>query len=328
MSKSAGTFACSKKALIQKGGALEWEFQGQRYAATRCAACGHVAFDPPTAAILQDYQENRYREVHASWYNLESDYNPGRWGEIGTYLISRFDEFQLANVALHEVECGFGGLVNWFQRRGIDATGSSWRADEVLGGRARGNRRIFIEGEIQLDDIRAASPSAVISIHKLQRSPSPIEIAKEIASYMGEETLGFIVVPNSMYLRAMREGYWAYDWFSFPDNLHYFSASSAMCLAAQAGLSIIDVSCSLREDDWDALGGTLTALRGGSAADERTTHNIVQKHMLGRELCFVVCKSEGTAYKKHAARIKSLRERQVETQRREDQLLLLLGAVD
>ena len=325
--KSLDTFVCAQRKLSQKGEFLEWEFDGVRYSANRCGKCGHVFFDPPDTVALNDYLENRYSKVHAAWHNTDADYTPGQWAETGEYLLSRFAEFDLPDVTLHQVDCGFGGLVNWFQRRGIDATGCGYNSGEVNAGRERGNRRIFMDGEAQLESVRTSPPSAVISIHKLQRHISPGKAMSEIVSYMGDHTLGFIIVPNAMYLRALREGYWKYNWFSFPDNLHYFTASSAMCLADKVGLSVVDASCTGREDDRQALGSALTALRGGSPPDDATARDIIQRRMLGRELCLVVCRRGSSAYKRYEPRIKALTSRQVETQRREDEIMQLLGAV-
>ena len=215
----------------------------------KCQKCNMLQFDNKLSeAEMATYYTDVYVKMTASWYTLANSYIPNVYAKQADWLIEHFHRFRTDLATIHDIGCGYGGMVHQFRNIGYDAYGSEYNANVVAEATAHGNHHIFNCSLSEIyPAIRSTPPDLFIMNHVLEHVPDPVTLLAEIKAYMGSETLLICRVPNGEYLPFLVGMEKQHPWFNYPSHLHYFTAKSIQCLADKAGLAVLDVHCTTRE---------------------------------------------------------------------------------
>src|ERR1017187_4802479 len=159
----------------------------------------------PSEKQLDHFYTNVYPATRReNWYNAKAQYVPERWSSIVRQvcgLVAPRDHDELAPpVRVHDVGCGFGGLVQSLTDLGFDAIGRDLSREAVEGGRAYGNERIF-QGSIEVLE-RFPPQDIIVMHHVIEHAIDPLALIR--AAHCRLVPGGRLVVrcPNSRYIRS------------------------------------------------------------------------------------------------------------------------------
>jgi SAM-dependent methyltransferase len=290
--------------------------------AYRCSDCGYIFFDPPDPAFLQDYYNDEYPRSAASWYNVDSNYDPHRCSSRLERITALAEKFLgTKDVSYHEAGCAFGGVIAMFRSLGYDASGTDINETAIGEGRLRGNTDIFPESELGFFNRTGRRVDVLFSFHAVEHMPLPDQFLAELSSLLTPRGIVIIFVPNSMAAQSVLKSFRINPWFAYPDHLHLFSAKSALCLAERTGYELLDVWSEMVTDDprKDAV-----VLGADPATHEaRVRAHLIKSFFLGQELCFVLTRKGSETASLHVDRIAAVRAHCEAAAKRETALLAL-----
>ena len=224
--------------LIEFGKEVAFPYRDGFAPVYRDSGSGYVFFDPPPEQELTEYYELVYGRNLESYYTIKTDYDMGRCSFYADEIesVSReFGEYPPAN--LFELGCAFGGIVAELSRRGYNARGSDINGAAIDTGRREKNNHNIIHAS-NLEAIGSFSDPLdfIYSFHVLEHDPRMFEIFSMISDALSPSGVLYVQVPNSMYIRALIEGFRGNPWAAFPDHLHMLSAGFLPQLCRIAGL--------------------------------------------------------------------------------------------
>lgn len=229
--------------LIEDGHPSGRTYNGTFHQAKRCACCGYVRFDEPSAEDLDRFYNHEYPAASASWYNVDTDYAPWKTDVRSGRVIDIMNEWGIQpGASVHEFGCAFGGTVHALNQRGYDASGTELNREAVELGQARGNDKIFAQSALDYLDSLPEKPKAIYSYHALEHFTDPFAFLRDLRERMDPNGIIISFLPNSAALFSLVYGYTRYVWFNYPEHIHMFSPGSATALAEVTGFDLLSVS--------------------------------------------------------------------------------------
>ncbi|WP_312821020.1 class I SAM-dependent methyltransferase [Brevundimonas sp.] len=308
--------------LIEDGHPTGRTYNGNFHPAKRCACCGYVRFETPSAEDLDQFYNHEYPQVSASWYNVDTDYAPWKTEVRSSRVIDILNTYGIERGAsVHEFGCAFGGTVHALNQKGYDASGTELNREAVEKGRARGNDKIFAQSALDYLDSLPAKPKAIYSYHALEHFTDPFAFLRDLRERLDPNGIIISFLPNSAALFALVYGYTRYVWFNYPEHIHMFSPGSANALTEVTGFDLLSVFTSEFGIEPEA---TARATETGSAASNLLKSQPRQN--FGEELVIVMTPRGSALTTQHKARhreaqLLSLQQSFVET----DALDLMAG---
>tara|TARA_Y100000294_G_scaffold155978_1_gene156598 strand:- start:177 stop:1313 length:1137 start_codon:yes stop_codon:yes gene_type:complete len=164
--------------------------------------------------------------------------------------LSRFDQmkglvdrFDLSGDKILEVGSGKGDMLDILKEVGLDAYGIEASAESVEIGKLSG--RNMIHGYIgEMNKISGAPFDAFISLNYLEHLPNPGTIIKNIYNNTSNNSVGFVTVPNLVYLLKTK---CFYEFVA--DHLSYFTQETLTYAFESNGFEVLESSIINEQND-------------------------------------------------------------------------------
>ena len=192
----------------------------------------YMTFEPkPTPDELRAYYQWEYpRTRRDRWFNVTCQYDVARWSSILSTIDGLVPEQRpRPSIRIHDVGCGFGGLVAHLNNRGFTATGTDPIAEAISAGRReKENNAIYCADTIEY--LGCEKPYDIIILHHvLEHLPDPQGFLTGLRRYLTPNALIIARVPNSRYYSSSHSTIRAH-WYGYPNHLHYFGPESFLRL--------------------------------------------------------------------------------------------------
>lgn len=284
--------------VIQGGYPIVGHYRDDRAPMVRCTQCGYMAFDPmPTEEMLNAFYSGEYWEPEQSAGEAQRVYENGDFS--GTVAAIREAWRAVGGAAnelkVHDIGCGYGGVVYALNRDGVAATGSDLSITAIAAANASGNQNVFRR---TLDEHLASSEAVGVNMffmsHSLEHMPEPRGILRTLRDSLPDEGISLIRVPNGAYVAALLARYIDYTWFQYPAHIHYFTPASIYCLFEAAGLRVMDIRTLVREDHERQLWGKLFGAAPEQLPDGHALLEALAKNGMAMELQVIACRDDSS----------------------------------
>jgi 2-polyprenyl-3-methyl-5-hydroxy-6-metoxy-1,4-benzoquinol methylase len=204
----------------------------------------HFTFDfYPSFDELSVYYDQVYPNTGGRpfWYNADNNYADERWVGVVPAIEQWIEHhFGRRDITIHEVGCGFGGLVAKLRSLGLDASGTDLNTKAISDGRTRkGNQHIHGRSVYEFL-AEYGSQDMILMQHFLEHVTDPVEILKNMKDHINPGGLIFGRVPNSQFYLAKHRTIRSH-WYGYPHHLHYFSAASIEKILTHCGYTVLMV---------------------------------------------------------------------------------------
>lgn len=296
--------ALEESDLVEDGQIVRVTFRGKVISAQRDKDSGYVHFEPPPIRELTDYYQNEYGIDNPDYYSVDGAYaGPAKYvANIVEEICGRLKIEGLLRI--HEIGCSFGGVVDELNRRGHVTTGSDINSVAIEKGRqVKGNSAIFVSHNKDAILGLNKKVDVICASHVLEHDPDCIDVIRACSHKLSERGFLLVMVPNSMHVRAILEGFLAHPWVAYPDHLHMFSIGSLARLCDITGFEplLVSTHTSFEVDDRN-LRRHLSKL-----ADNERMRELWQALFaecgLGMELRFVLAPAHGKLAREHTHKI-------------------------
>ena len=278
--------------VLQDGRPVGKLFRGVRSSLLRCPGCDHLYLHPlPDDDLLTLF----YQEVYRHHCSVDEDYDQEFWYQKSHIEVvqAAADRFlgKTSAYRLHDLACGYGGLVHLLAQQGVNSSGNDFGEDMILRARERGNTRIF-EGTFEQYLATRPEPfDMVTAFHCLEHFKDPRDELRRIRGRLSTAGVCLIRVPNGQYYPSERLSFHSNDWVSFPMHLQYFTPRSISAILEQVGLKALSVRCTDWETDRELLFASL-GLDEHRLAAPQALLEALRRNLLLRELDVVCCRDD------------------------------------
>ncbi|HVZ30345.1 MAG TPA: class I SAM-dependent methyltransferase [Asticcacaulis sp.] len=231
------------------------------------------------------FEEAKSAYEGSRYYNDAAATIQNLWKELGR---------SEAGLRVHEIGCGYGAVVHFLRRDGVEATGSDLSPNAIEVARRLDNPHTEA---LPLTDYLAGRPDDPINFfymsHSLEHMPDPAALVRDVYDRLEPGGLFLIRVPNGMHLTSRARSLYEYTWLQYPDHIHYFTPKSSLCLLEQAGYEVVKVSTLHREEQGQLM---VPAILGRSWKDLPDPGAFVRgicDNWLGMELQIIARKPHG-----------------------------------
>jgi len=276
--------------FVQGGGKVERDYKGKTETADRCANCGFIGFSAPKQSVLDTYFQTEWRQNAEGWFNVETDFAKWRRSERADTVLRLASEFAPGvGHVFHELHCGFGGTIFELQSQGIQASGSDIDVSAIEAGKEYGVLDTHGGRDVDVIASLPSKPDVVFGFHALDRVADPEDYLTGLADSLGDDAILILTVPNAMAIYPLVYGYAHYEWCSFPDHLHYFTARSLQCLAERTGWQILSIQSAIFDVATELSHAALSARDDSDIAKSLRRH-AVETSLIGEELEVVLAR--------------------------------------
>ncbi|WP_082687546.1 class I SAM-dependent methyltransferase [Curtobacterium oceanosedimentum] len=227
----------------------------------------------PSEAEIEHFYDVEYPSSRRTgWYQAAPQYDIDRWTSAITRIegLARRLRTNAKDLRVHDVGCGFGGLVHHLRERGYDATGTDLSAEAISGGRAERNNQ-WIHHE-RAEHFLAGQPKQHIVIlnHMIEHSTDPLGQLRALRGTLAPG--GYIIIrcPNSRFIRSVDVGI-RDNWYGYPKHLQIFGPNSLRRLLEVVGFDDVEIGgtdTDMRIEGELELLKPLVEARGGASEDE------------------------------------------------------------
>jgi len=264
--------------------------------------CNHICFYPiPSEKDLKEYYSNEWGKsenfnVDISYKQWDKD-NGDRHQKSFICEIQRLSQQffgKTHDIKIHDIGCGYGGLVFNLNRLGFDATGRDIDEASILAGKGKGNDKIHYLDVENLHGTKFGEFDVICSYHTMEHYANPLKIFEEIRVTLKKE--GFLIfrVPNGDYLPARKDYFSDFNCCFFPGHLHYFTPTSSLKLLSMCGFRVVELSSTNisnnGQDEW--FYETLLGVKPERIRDKTALLNAVAKNNMTWELQVVAVRSD------------------------------------
>jgi 2-polyprenyl-3-methyl-5-hydroxy-6-metoxy-1,4-benzoquinol methylase len=206
----------------------------------------YLTFDHyPSEQELSDFYNSEYPATRTNqWYNANQQYRSDRWTGIAEPVLTLAQTFdrERRSIRVHDVGCGFGGLVEHLRGFGLDATGSDVCEQAIEGGRAEKDNRSIHHGTASDVLATIGRQDVIVLHHSLEHVRDPQQLVADLSAWLTEG--GYLIVrsPNSRFYRSLHDGIRSH-WYGYPKHLHYFGPDSLKKLLENCGLTDVTTTC-------------------------------------------------------------------------------------
>jgi SAM-dependent methyltransferase len=203
---------------------------GQKHPYFFCSDCRHF-FQPvvPVEELLAYYPPAYYGHE-------EQTRMPGRLPLLRLARRANSVEWRAQKGRFLDVGCGRGALLGEMKRRGWEAVGMDWNADNAQIVSQRLGIAV-VAGPEGLRDLKPRSFDAVALFHVLEHEQQPLRLLAQVHALVGRNGRVVIAVPNAGSLaRRLFGRYWmGYD---FPRHRQVFSRKSLAEALSRSGFQL------------------------------------------------------------------------------------------
>lgn len=294
----------SARVPLTLGGAPQcFGHKGMFHQAYRCAGCGHIFFDAPPQADLDDYYQSVYPDNARSWYNHANDIAPGKTTTRADMVKSVLDANGFGREAvLHEFGAAFGGTVAELARRGYTISGSELNKGAVAEAREKGNTLLFDRPAADVVRDQHGKANVIYSFHCLEHFSDPYSFLESLKEVLADDGCVILFVPNGFALDPMTMGYTSYSWFSYPGHLNLWSAASLSCAAERTGYDLVQIGSNEVRVRANPSPFSVAGAAGGGAGKAFAQDLVTTRH-LGEELFAAMVPKGGASAKRLADKI-------------------------
>ena len=207
---------------------------------------GHMRFSPmPDSNLLDEFYSN-------SFTRSESDPTPeSEFTEnvisIAAGVIGHIKSIDPLKVLperwnVFDIGCGFGGFVWAMQQNGMQAWGNELNPDWVKNANSYCNGSLFFGQFNEVQSLIKEKYDFIFISHTLEHLPDPVAVLRQAKSYLAENGLIYVNVPNSRSNRFRKKGRRSgIDYGNFPMHLNFFTPSSMSYLANESGFKLVQL---------------------------------------------------------------------------------------
>lgn len=254
----------------------------------------------PNDEVLESYYNGTYWDVERAKVVADADYllDADERRAVRGYKndIVRVASHWLSGasgIRVHEVGCGFGGLVHQLTKAGFDATGTDFNQAAIAEGRKRGNDRIFAETLERFLSRGGQKPQIFVAMHCLEHMADPGKMLRQMRDALAPEGIAILRVPSGAYLPAHQLSIRRYQWHGYPWHLNLFTPRSMEIALRAAGLRLLEPSC----HPFDAQEELLELVREKVGSRPEASHAEIAlelaRQLRGRELQVIAGRDDG-----------------------------------
>jgi hypothetical protein len=148
-------------------------------------------------------------------------------------------------------------------------------------------------------------------VHSLEHHPFPLEALKTLRSFLADEGVLAIWVPNANFLPTQRRGLASDPGFVFPMHLHYFTPRSMAVLLELAGFTPLEIATtgnlSFQPNMAEDLLVEATGRAGAHLKNPQAVLDAMSDNLLSYEIRALAVRSDSRAHSGKGLKAEALR---------------------